>query len=46
MPARSTTTAVTVSSRMEDRNDLLQLYGSVGTDNFLDSGLPYRAADR
>src|SRR5580765_8193532 len=31
---------VTVSSRMEDRTDLLQLYGSVGTDNFLESGLP------
>ena len=29
-----------VSSRMENRNDLLQLYGSVGTDNFLGSGLP------
>ena len=25
---------------MEDRTDLLQLYGSVGTDNFLGSGLP------
>ena len=25
---------------MENPNDLLQLYGSVGTDNFLDSGLP------
>jgi len=31
---------LTASSRMEDRNDLLQLYGSVGTDNFLGSGLP------
>ena len=31
---------VTVSSRMEDENDLLQLYGTVGTDNFLGSGLP------
>jgi hypothetical protein len=31
---------ITVSSRMEDRNDLLQLYGSLGTDNFLGSGLP------
>ena len=31
---------LTVSSRMEDQNDLLQLYGSVGTDNFLGSGLP------
>ena len=31
---------VTVSSRMEDRTDLLQLYGSMGTDNFLGSGLP------
>jgi hypothetical protein len=31
---------VTVSNRMEDQNDLLQLYGSVGTDNFLGSGLP------
>ena len=32
--------AVTVSSKMEDRTDLLQLYGSLGTDNFLGSGLP------
>lgn len=31
---------LTVSSRMEDQNDVLQLYGSVGTDNFLGSGLP------
>jgi hypothetical protein len=31
---------VTVSSRMEDQNDLLQLYGSVASDNFLGSGLP------
>ena len=31
---------LTVSSRMEDRTDMLQLYGSVGTDNFLGSGLP------
>jgi hypothetical protein len=31
---------VTVSNRMEDENDLLQLYASVGTDNFLGSGLP------
>ncbi len=31
---------LTVSSRMEDRNDLLQLYGSMGTDNFLGSGVP------
>lgn len=31
---------VIVSSRMEDRNDLLQLYGSVETDNFLGSSLP------
>jgi hypothetical protein len=31
---------VAVSSRMEDRTDMLQLYGSVGTDNFLGSGLP------
>ena len=31
---------VTVSNRMEDENDLLQLYGSVGTDNFLGSGVP------
>ena len=31
---------LTVSSRMEDRTDVLQLYGSVGTDNFLGSGLP------
>jgi Alginate export len=31
---------VTVSSRMEDRTDILQLYGSMGTDNFLGSGLP------
>ncbi|MEP6932923.1 MAG: alginate export family protein, partial [Nitrospirota bacterium] len=29
-----------VSSRMEDRTDVLQLYGSIGTDNFLGSGLP------
>ncbi|MDE3218929.1 MAG: hypothetical protein KGO23_06105, partial [Nitrospirota bacterium] len=28
---------LSVSSRMEDRIDLLQLYGSVGTDNFLGS---------
>src|SRR5262249_23623911 len=32
--------AVTVSNRMEDQNDVLQLYGSLWTDNFLDSGLP------
>ena len=31
---------LTVSSRMEDRNDLLQLYGSVGTDNLFGSRLP------
>ncbi|MBI5315209.1 MAG: alginate export family protein [Nitrospirae bacterium] len=31
---------LTVSSRMENQNDVLQLYGSVGTDNFLESGLP------
>lgn len=31
---------LTASSRMEDRNDLLQLFGSLGTDNFLGSGLP------
>lgn len=31
---------VTVSSKMEDRTDLLQLYASLGTDNFLGSGLP------
>lgn len=31
---------LTVSSRMENENDLLQLYGSVGTDNFLGSSLP------
>ena len=31
---------ITVSSRMENQNDLLQLYGSFGTDNFLGSGLP------
>ncbi len=31
---------LTVSNRMENQNDLLQLYGSVGTDNFLESGLP------
>ena len=32
--------AVTVNNRMEDRTDVLQLYGSLGTDNFLGSGLP------
>ena len=32
--------AVTVSNRMEDQNDMLQLYGSLWTDNFLGSGLP------
>ena len=31
---------ISVSSRMEDRTDVLQLYGSIGTDNFLGSGLP------
>ena len=31
---------VVVSNNMEDRNDVLQLYGSLGTDNFLGSGLP------
>ena len=31
---------LTVSSRMENQNDVLQLYGSVGTDNFFGSGLP------
>jgi len=31
---------LTVSNRMEDRNDLLQLYGSIGTDNFLGTSLP------
>jgi hypothetical protein len=31
---------VTVSSRMEDQNDVLQLYGSLWTDNFLGSGQP------
>jgi hypothetical protein len=31
---------LTVSNRMENQNNLLQLYGSVGTDNFLGSGLP------
>lgn len=31
---------LTVSSRMENQNDVLQLYGSVGTDSFLGSGLP------
>lgn len=30
----------TVSSRMEDQNDVLQLYSSVQTDNFLGSDLP------
>jgi Alginate export len=30
----------TVSSRMENQNDVLQLYGSVASDNFLGSGLP------
>ena len=31
---------ITVSSRMENQNDVLQLYGSLQTDNFLGSGLP------
>jgi hypothetical protein len=31
---------VTVNNRMEDRNDVLQLYAGLGTDNFLGSGLP------
>jgi hypothetical protein len=31
---------VTVSSSMENQNDILQLYGSLWTDNFLGSGLP------
>lgn len=31
---------LTVSSRMENQNDMLQLYGSIGTDNFLGTGLP------
>jgi hypothetical protein len=31
---------LTVSSRMENQNDVLQLYGSVGTDNFLGLSLP------
>src|SRR5262245_28214767 len=31
---------LTVSNRMENRNDLLQLYGSIGADNFLGTGLP------
>lgn len=31
---------LTASSRMENRNDLLQLYGSVASDNFLGSNLP------
>jgi len=31
---------VVVSNTMEDENDVLQLYGSLGSDNFLGSGLP------
>src|SRR5215831_3767444 len=31
---------VVVSNTMEDQNDVLQLYGSLWTDNFLGSGLP------
>jgi len=31
---------VTVNNRMQDRTDVLQLYASLGTDNFLGSGLP------
>jgi len=31
---------LTVSNRMENQNDVLQLYGSLQTDNFLGSGLP------
>ena len=31
---------LTVSNRMENQNDLLQLYGSVASDNFLGSSLP------
>ena len=34
------TYGIAVSNRMENQNDVLQLYGSVGTDNFLGSGLP------
>jgi hypothetical protein len=31
---------VVVSNTMEDQNEVLQLYGSLWTDNFLESGLP------
>ena len=31
---------VTVNNKMENRTDVLQLYASLGTDNFLGSGLP------